>query len=125
MDLLEAAEAQLGRTLPADHRARLMADNGGEVEALDDDWQLFPVWDPKDRRTQGRTTNHIVRENASLLGWPGLPRDFLAIASDGSGDLLGLMPGSDRVQHFDHVQRTVSPVEVDWRIAHASFNDTD
>ena len=64
-DLIFAAEAQLGRSLPSDHRARLGADNGGEIEARDDTWQLFPVWDPTDRRTQGRTANHIVRENAA------------------------------------------------------------
>ena len=106
-DLVSAAEAQLGRSLPADLRARLRADNGGEIEAFDDEWQLFPVWDPTDRSTQRRTANHIVGENAALRDWPGLPRGFVAIAANGTGDLLGLVPGSDGVQRFDHDQRTV------------------
>ena len=123
--MIAAAEAQLGRPLPADHRARLIADNGGEVEALGDYWQLFPVWDPTDRRTQGRTTNHIIRENAALLGWPGLPTRFLAIAANSTGDLLGLMPGRDHVHWFDHAQRAVSPVAVDWRMSHVTFTNAD
>jgi hypothetical protein len=114
-DLISAAETLLGRSLPSDHRARLVANNGGEIEALDDDWQLFPVWDPTDRRTQGRTANHIVRENAGLRDLPGLPRGFIAIATNGTGDLLGLLPGSDGVHWFDHEQRTVEQVEIDWR----------
>ena len=115
-DLVAAAEAQLGRLLPSDHRARLVADNGGEIEALDDDWQLFPVWDPTDRRTQGRTANHIVHENAGLRDEPGLPMGFVAIAANGTGDLLGLLPGNDEVHWFDHEQRTVVPVAIDWRL---------
>jgi hypothetical protein len=116
-DLISAAEAELGRSLPSDHRARLVADNGGEIEALDDDWQLFPVWDPTDRRTQGRTANHIVRENGALRDWPGLPTGFVAIAANGTGDLLGLLPASDAFHRFDHEQRTVEPVAIDWRLA--------
>ena len=115
-DLVSAAEAELGRSLSFDHRARLVAHNGGEIEAIDDDWQLFPVWDPTDRRTQGRTANHIVRENASLRDWPGLPIGFVAIAANGTGDLLGLLPGTDEVHWFDHEQRTVVPVAIDWKL---------
>jgi hypothetical protein len=114
--LVSAAEAQLGRSLPFEHRARLVADNGGEIEAIDDDWQLFPVWDPTDRRTQGRTANHIVRENEGLRDWPGLPMGFIAIAANGTGDLLGLLPGTDEVHWFDHEQRTVVPVAIDWKL---------
>jgi hypothetical protein len=114
-ELIAAAEAELGRRLPEDHRARLRTHNGGDIEAISDDWQLFPVWDPTDRRTQRRSANHLLRENAALHAWPGLPPTFVAIAANGTGDLLGLLPGDDRVHWFDHDGQAVSPVEVNWR----------
>ena len=84
-----AAEAALGRRLPAAHRARLIADNGGEIGAMDDHWRLYPVWDQSDRRTVARTANHIVRENRTLrVDWPDLLHGFIAIADNGNGDLL-------------------------------------
>jgi hypothetical protein len=115
-ELLAAAETILGRRLPPHHRARLVADNGGAVEAAGDDWQLFPVWDPTDRRTMGRTANHIVRENAALADWPGIPAGFLAIAANGTGDMLGLLPDDENIHHFDHETGSTNVVDVRWRL---------
>jgi hypothetical protein len=114
-ELIDAAENALGRRFPAAHRARLMADNGGEISAMDDIWQLFPVWDATDRRTVGRTANHIVRENEALRAdWPDLLPGFIAIADNGTGDLLVLPPKDDRVHWYDHETGDLVPVEVDW-----------
>lgn len=48
---IREAEALLGRSLPAALRSRLSRDNGGSVECDGDEWQVFPVRDPSDRRT--------------------------------------------------------------------------
>jgi SMI1 / KNR4 family (SUKH-1) len=90
--------------------------NGGEVWAARQNWTLYPVWDPTNRKTMGRTANHIVRENQALRNdWADvLPDGFLAIADNGGGDLLVISPGEDDVQFWDHETRELSPVNVKW-----------
>lgn len=115
-ELVAAAEAKLGRRLPESHRQRLIAKNGGEIRALRDWWTLFPVWDATNRKTMGRTANHIIRENEALRkDWPDvLPDGFIAIADNGGGDLLVLAPDDDQMQFWDHETRELSPVNVRW-----------
>jgi hypothetical protein len=117
-ELIQSAEASLGRRLPDAYRQRLLADNGGEGEALGDRWRLYPVWDPTDRRTVARTTNHIIRENEALRSeWPeALPAGWIAVADDGGGDLLVLPAGEDRVRIWDHETGQTEPVEVSWNV---------
>jgi len=86
------AEAELGVQLPQAFRAHLMADNGGEVEALEDSWQLNPVFDTSDVKRTKRTANHIVRETAEARKWRGFPEKAVAIATDGCGNHLVFLP---------------------------------
>jgi hypothetical protein len=111
-----AAEEQLGRRLPRSHRERLILENGGEIRAAGESWTLFPVWDPTDRKTMGRTANHILRENLALKkDWPDILLDgVIAIADNGGGDLLVLAPGDDVVWLWDHETGEMSPVDVSW-----------
>jgi hypothetical protein len=113
---LADAEEQLGRRLPDELRRRLIRDNGGEIEADDDVWQLFSVWDPTNRRTTGRTTNHIVRETELVRReLPGyFPDDAIAIAADGGGNYLILRIGSSQFELWDHETAESSPVEILW-----------
>ena len=92
--MVAATEARLGRLLPAEHRERLIRENGGEIETVGDTWTLFPVWDATNRKTMGRTANHIVRENEALRkDWSDiLPAGVIAIADNAGGDLLVLLP---------------------------------
>ena len=115
-ELVAAAEAKLGRRLPEVHRARLIRENGGEIRALRDHWTLYPVWDSSNRKTMGRTANHILRENEALRrDWPDmLPEGFIAIADNGTGDLLVLSPGDNDVRFWDHETSELSPVKVKW-----------
>lgn len=84
-----AAEAALGGRLPAMLRIRLMRDNGGIVSTADDDFELFKILDTFDPKRAARTSaRDIVRENASMRQWPGFPQDAVAIADNGSGDVL-------------------------------------
>ncbi len=89
---IEAAERELGVRLPREFRERLMARNGGELTTAGDDWQVFPVFDTTNRRTASRSSSNIVLENRSARDWEGFPPGAVAIASNGSGDLLVLMP---------------------------------
>lgn len=107
---LREAEAQLGWSLPAPLRERLLRDNGGSIRCDGDEWQLFPVWDPTDRRTMRKTAKHLVAETRqAVTGWAGFPPDAIAIAANGSGDLLILRRGSDVIELWLHETREVLP----------------
>ena len=118
---LRRAEHELGLTLPLPHRARLLLENGGEVDAADDTWELFPVQDTTDRKRLSRTANNIVQETAQARGWPLFPADAVAIAANGTGDYLILRPVhglsgvlDDTVFIWDHELGTASPVDITW-----------
>ena len=113
---VEAAERELGVKLPHEYRVRLMARNGGELSTACDDWRVFPVFDPTDRKTAARSANHIVLETRNARIWEGFPPDAVAIASNGAGDFLMLMPvrSSGRldpqVHVWNHETRQSKPV---------------
>lgn len=111
---IAAAEAAIGRRLPKVHRMRLLRNNGGEVRALDDDWKLYPVWDPTDRKTIKRTANHLLNETATARKWHGFPDDAVALAADGCGNLLIARSEEDLIEFWDHETGEAEPVEVDW-----------
>jgi hypothetical protein len=119
-ELVAAMEVRLGRRLPGAHRERLIRENGGEIRADRQNWTLYPVWDPTNRKTMGRSANHIVRENEALRNdWADmLPDGCIAIADNGGGDLLLLEPGRDDVLLWDHETGESSPVTVNW-VEHA------
>lgn len=81
-------EQQLGLTFPPCFKAKMIEMNGGEVVADDDLWQLFPFFDQADKKRIKRTCNHIIVETKQAQQWGGFPIDAIAIASNGSGDLL-------------------------------------
>ncbi len=109
-DAIAAAEQALGRDLPHGLKARLRRDNGGEIDLLDDDWALHPVKDASDRKRLARTASDIVRETAVARNWSRFPESAIAVASNGEGDRLVLMPGSNALWHWDHRSGTVSEV---------------
>lgn len=111
---IESAERDLGARLPDPLRRRLIRDNGGEVEVVGDTWQIHPVWDDTTPKTASRTSNHVVRETREARSWPSFPPDGVAIASNGSGDLLIVRRGSDLVQSWDHETGELRPVDVVW-----------
>jgi hypothetical protein len=114
-EFLRNAEQALGVPLPPALRDRLLRDNGGEVEAADDVWQLFPVQDTTDRKRLSRTANHIVRETAEARKWRGFPAAAIAIASNGSGDHLIVDPArGPTVLLWDHETGAAEPVDVSW-----------
>ncbi|NPC58672.1 SMI1/KNR4 family protein [Caenimonas soli] len=110
-----AAERELGVKLPREYRERLMARNGGELSTAGDDWQVFPVFDATNRKTAGRSAGHIVLETRSARAWEGFPQGAVAIASNGAGDLLVLLPMGTpgqldpQVQVWNHETRKCKP----------------
>jgi hypothetical protein len=118
-DRIAAAEAQLGTRLPAEYRNRLISQNGGELETADDSWQVFPVFDSSDRKRASRSANHIVRETQQAATWPGFPEGAVAIASNGTGDLLVFLPRDKnqldgRVQLWSHETQECTPTALDF-----------
>lgn len=114
---VQEAEDVLGRRLPDAYRQRMIRDNGGVIDAAGDTWQLYPIYDKSDRKRIKRTCNHILLETKAALSWEGFPQEAVAIASNGSGDLLVLLPhGHDsgvfglRVYVWHHETRELEPL---------------
>ena len=103
---IEAAEREIGGTLPASYVEAMCASNGGELDVLDDEWQQYPIADTSDRKRLSRTANHVIKETTALLRWPNFPKQGIAIAGNGSGDqLLLLKEGAvfaESVFHWSH-----------------------
>ncbi|HRB71489.1 MAG TPA: SMI1/KNR4 family protein [Flavobacterium sp.] len=85
-------EQELGVTFPECFKSKMMQENGGEIVTDDDDWQLFPFFDKSDPKRIGRTCNHIGLETKQAKEWGNFPANGIAIASNGCGDFLVLLP---------------------------------
>ena len=118
---IRLAEDALAVKLPSALRARLLRENGGEIRAAADTWELFPVRDTTGQKRISRTANHVVRETAEVRKWPGFPPGAIAIASNGTGNFLILAPAegesgalAETVLLWDHEGGTAVPVSVAW-----------
>ncbi len=70
---VSAAEANLGIKFPASFVVRMSKNNGGDVAAASDDWQLIPFLDTSDRTRLKRTCNVIVTETKKARQRAGFP----------------------------------------------------
>lgn len=104
---IREAEEQLGLKLPRSYRDKLRVANGGEACLDGESWQFYPVRDSSERKRSSRTCNDLVQETRSAREWSGFPEDAVAIAFDGSGDLLILTQD-------DSSEPTLSPVVQRW-----------
>jgi len=100
LDQVRKTEAKLLRKLPQSYVGRMIEENGGIVEAAEDEWSLHPIFDDSDRVRVKRTCNDIIRETHSAQEWTDFPAGALALAANGSGNLLIFLchEGSDRFQ---------------------------
>ena len=85
-------EQELGLVFPDSFKSKMKKENGGELTTEDDDWQLFPFFDKSDNKRMSRTCNHIILETIQARSWDNFPDNGVAIASNGSGDNLILLP---------------------------------
>ena len=102
---IRATEEELGVRFPASFVAKMLNENGGEVEfgppGSDWCWQLFPFLDSSDKKRLRRTCNDIVRETEASKKWLGFPPNAVAIGSM-DADRLVLLPKTERVDELDH-----------------------
>jgi hypothetical protein len=116
------AEQALGRRLPDGLRERLRQENGGEIEAAGIVWYLHPILDDSDRRRLRRTaTNNILHETEEARdAFKELfPDDAVAVANDGGGDYLLLLPGDDEPRWWAPGTGNLEPAQTDWSQASA------
>lgn len=85
-------ERELGILFPDNFKSKMMKENGGELMTDDDDWNLYPFFDKSDKKRISRTCNHIGSETKDAQDWSNFPSNGIAIASNGSGDHLVLLP---------------------------------
>jgi len=88
-------EKELGLVFPDSFKSKMTQANGGELMTEDDDWQLFPFFDKSDNKRMSRTCNHIILETKQARSWDNFPHNGIAIASNGSGDNLILLPSDN------------------------------
>jgi len=100
---IAATEEKLGREFPTTFRAKMMADNGGQVNSPPDAWRLYPFFDTSNKKRMKRTCNDIVCETASAKQWTGFPADAVAIGANGGGEQLILLPAEDGTSLGDEV----------------------
>lgn len=86
------AEQALGVSFPPDYIAHIRAANGGSLEAFGESWELIPILDDSTPKRLARTCNDIVRETHSFREWRTFPARAVAIALDGCGNALILLP---------------------------------
>lgn len=102
------AEAELEVRLPESFREFLLRSNGGEIAGMEDDWQIYPVFDDADRKRAGRSASHVVRETQQARRWRGFPEQGVAFAGNGSGDHLIFLPVTSNAS-------TLSPTVYRWQ----------
>ena len=113
---VDRAAQKLGIRFPLGYIVRMQRANGGDVEAVNDMWQLFPIFDDSDKTRIKRTCNDVVRETRLARTWPRFPPDAVAIASNGTGDKLVFIPDesgerlSEAVHWWDHETGELTPV---------------
>ena len=92
MKYITETEKELGLVFPDKFKSKMTKENGGELIPDDDDWQLFPFFDKSDKKRISRTCNHIGLETKQAHEWDNFLNNGVAIASNGCGDLLVLLP---------------------------------
>lgn len=85
-------EDELGIEFPEQFKKKMIFQNGGEILTVEDTWQLFPFFDKSDRNRIRRTCNHIIVETEEAKECNNFPENAIAIATNGLGDNLILLP---------------------------------
>ena len=97
---IEQAEEKLNRKLPEVYKEEIQEENGGEADVYEDIWELYPICDNSDKKRFSRTWNDIIKQTEDLSDWEGFPETAVAIASNGCGDQLILLPNESEPNYF-------------------------
>lgn len=98
---INEAESKLNVSLPLSYRQSISKENGGHITINEETWDLYPIWDKSNKKRIKRTCNDIVHETEVCNDCFGFPPEAVAIASNGCGDQLILLPeekGSKKMQ---------------------------
>ncbi|MFZ4798634.1 MAG: SMI1/KNR4 family protein [Bacteroidia bacterium] len=88
-------ELELDIVFPDNFKSKMIKENGGDLTTEDDDWQLIPFFDKSDNKRISRTCNHIGLESKQARDLNNFPENGVAIASNGCGDILILLPTNE------------------------------
>jgi hypothetical protein len=101
---IKESEVELGIEFPKSFIHKMEKENGGEFSTEEDDWILYPFFDKFDNKRISRTCNHIVLETRQLREIEDFPNYGIAIAENGCGDNLILLPlESDKTKLKDKI----------------------
>ena len=89
---IQETEDELGLLFPEKFKNKMGNENGGEIITDEDEWQLYPFFDKSDNKRISRTCNHIGLETKQAKEWDNFPPNAIAIATNGCGDHLVLLP---------------------------------
>lgn len=110
-------EKLLGQKFPKTFKDKMKIENGGEIGAVGDSWTIHPFFDESDIKRIKRTTNNIILETKNAREWENFPPTGIAIADNGSGDKLILMPTerdptqlSDKIYFWSHETSKITEI---------------
>ena len=110
-------EVEVGRVFPLLYRAKMRRDNGGAVAIEGETWWLIPFRDSSSRKRIARTTNDILWETRETRAADvGFPDDAVAIAQNGAGDYLILLPHDKEADRFSRDARI-------WRLVGSDMSE--
>ncbi len=85
-------EKELGLLFPKSFKNKMMKENGGETRFQSIEWSFIPFFDRSSKKRLSSTCNHIIREICEAKKWNDFPKKGVAIACDGYGNFLILLP---------------------------------
>lgn len=100
-------ETKLQALFPVQYKELVQLVNQAEI----DEWILYPI---KDNQRLAKTFDDIIRNN-ELLDLTDLPERYIAIAEDGTGDLLCYLVGehnqmNETIYFYDHEMNEMEPI---------------
>jgi hypothetical protein len=113
---IEKTERSLRCRFPLLMRSQMMRENGGVLEIGGEAWRLLPFRDGSTRKTLARSTTDILSETQAMRSsGVGFPADGAAIAQNGTGDYLVLLPDEASPERFSSTARI-------WRLRGADMS---
>ena len=92
---IQETEKSLNIKLSTSFKNLMKMNNGGTIITDDDYWEIHPFFDKSDKKRLSRTCNHIFKETEKAKDWSQFPNNAIAIASNGSGDILVFLHEND------------------------------
>lgn len=91
-EFIQEAEQELGLVFPPLYKQKMLMTNGDSIVTYDHIWQMFPIYDRSNAERMRLTYNHVIYETYIARTWPNFPPLAVAIAENGYGDYLVLLP---------------------------------